>query len=310
MGIKWAIGTVVSVLAAVLVLPGIASGHSADVHTETECDGGTFTISADYEGGTGAVREYIRILDDPAGDQSDVLTNLNNDTVLPTGMTADTSLSGATITELPFPGVEATFVEDGDPDYFKFSDIDTAENFFALNGTYQSVEDFGGDVTVYVLQTDDFDGDEERSGAVGTVTSATDWEKCRITYCEAGDQNGGNNLSFLATPENNCDPVRLCVDGESITVTEFDAESLDGEKGSCTPSEPPPPPTLVVEPSPEPTPEPTAVAEVSPAVEEVVALPSAGYGTTSGGSYAWAILLAVTLVGLGGVTALVARPRK
>jgi hypothetical protein len=294
------------------VLPGIASAHNPSAHTETECEEGTFTISADYDGGTGTVREYIRILDDPTDDQSDVSTNLNNDTVLPDGMTANTSMDNAVVTDLPFPSANAEFVEDGDPDYFSFTDIESAENFFELHGTYESVVNSDGSVTVYVLQTNDFDGDQERSGAVTSVYSDTDWEKCRITYCEAGDHNGGNDLSFLATPENNCDPVRICVDGESMTVTEFDAESLDGEKGSCTPSEepPPPPPTITQEPPPEEPVEEETVSEVQPAVDEVIALPAAGYGMTQNASIAWTALLSLALTGLGGSTMLVMRLRK
>jgi hypothetical protein len=108
---------------------------------------------------------------------------------------------------------------------------------------------------------------------------------------------------------NDCDPVRLCVDGESVTVTEFDAESLDGDPGSCVPTEPPPPTTTTPEPTPEPTQEVEAVQEEAP-IEEVAALPSAGSGGSGGGSAAWGIGAAALLISLGGVIAVAARPRR
>jgi hypothetical protein len=116
------------------------------------------------------------------------------------------------------------------------------------------------------------------------------------------------------TGTNDCDPVRICDDGQSMTVTEYVANNnpdlQDADPGSCVPSEnpPPPPPTTEEEPE-EPVEEvEEAVAEVSPVVEEVAALPAAGYGTTDGSGIAWAAILGLALIGIGGgATVLIAR---
>jgi hypothetical protein len=307
MNIKWALGAIVAVLSAMFVLPGIASAHNPHVNTDTECDG-TFSIDADYSGGSGSLRQYVTIdganWDDGYGGGS--------------GGTA-TPPAGMSVTQ-----DDSSYVATPGDDYFLFEDVPDQDGFFVLSGDYQSVQDNGGQVNVYVSQTLNYNGAPENSGATGTITAGTDgdqnanndWQKCQITYCQDGDYNGGSDLSFLATPDNNCDPVRLCLDnGQSATVTEYDAESLldnGATKGSCTPTENPPPPTptpptVIVEEKP---PEEVAVADVSPAVEEVAALPSAGYGPASSGTgFNWTagLALALALFGLGSSTALVAR---
>ena len=117
-------------------------------------------------------------------------------------------------------------------------------------------------------------------------------------------------------PENeatgDCDPVRLCVDGESITVTEFDAENdpdlEDADPGSCVPGDEPPPSTPPPVEEVEEVVEEQPVEEVLAVVEEVAALPSAGYGdTASGSSFAWALALAAGLVSLGGASMVAVR---
>ena len=112
---------------------------------------------------------------------------------------------------------------------------------------------------------------------------------------------------FVTVPDDtaatdDCDPVRLCVDGESITVTEFEAAQLDGDEGSCTPGDIPPPPPGNPENPPEPVDEVEAiVADVSPVVEEVAALPAAGYGATANGNVAWTTGLGLALISIGGI---------
>jgi hypothetical protein len=300
--IEWTVGVVVAVLAIMFVLPGIASAADPGpvVDASTACDG-TFSIAASYVNGQGTQREYVWInghsWDDSFG---------NNGGTPPSGMSVSQD--------------SAHYVaNNGAADYYKYAGDTTQDDFFVLSGDYQSVQDYG-DVTVEVDQTNDVDYVPPfKSGAIVTASDSgavgsTDWEKCRISYCQAGDSNGGSDLSFLATPENNCDPVRLCLDnGQSATVTEYDAEGLLAEgatKGSCTPSEPPPPAitTSSTEPTPKPPVEQEPISEVSPAVEEVVALPAAGYGVTASG-FAWTALAAATLSGLGTATLLAARRR-
>jgi hypothetical protein len=303
MSIKWALGAAIAVMSLLFVMPGIASAHHPEVNGNTECNG-EFVIDADYSGGDLTQREYVWIdgknWDDSYG---------NNGGTPPTGMTVTQD--------------SAHYVEDPTiADYYKYAGVASQEDFFVLKGDYQSVQDNGGDVAVAVFQTNDVDyappfsanapvnaSDSETVtfGADGDQNPDNDWEKCVINYCQAGDSDGGADYSFLASPDNNCDPVRLCVDGESMTVTEFAAESLDGEKGSCTPTENPPPTTTTVTvEQPQAEPEEEAVAEVSPAVEEVVALPSAGFGR-SGSNYSSMALAAFLLIGIGTSGLLLAR---
>jgi hypothetical protein len=109
---------------------------------------------------------------------------------------------------------------------------------------------------------------------------------------------------------NDCDPVRLCVDDEhSATVTKFDAEGLLEEgatKGSCTPTETPPPTITTTVAEVEQTQVEQAVEAAFPPVVEVAVLPSAGYGDTSTG-FAWTALAALSLIGIGGGLFMVAR---
>jgi hypothetical protein len=131
---------------------------------------------------------------------------------------------------------------------------------------------------------------------------------CEITICIDGQ--------FVTVPSgtaatNDCDPVRLCVDGQSITVTEYAAQFLDGDPGSCTPSEEPPPTTTEEEPAPEEPIEEVqgVVQEVAP-TEEVAALPAAGYGDTSSSNLLWIAILGTMLTGLSGTTVMLLRQRR
>lgn len=206
---------------------------------------------------------------------------------------------------------------------------DSLESFIAVDGTYQNVDDRPDDQVqletwLYNANSDNVlnndlhsNGDFENDGDSRSdlrdydfyqITTDQFWVECGNEYCVDGD-TGVDQLSFQSTATNDCGPVRLCVEGKSTTVTEYDADQIDGATvGSCTPNEPPPPPTST-EPEPQtPAPE-QAVLEVSPAIE-VVALPSAGQGTMSGVSYLWAALLGLAVLGLGSTTMLLARPHK
>jgi hypothetical protein len=291
MSTKWTIGVIIAVLAAMFALPGIASAdHHAVVTAETACDG-TFAIDADYFGSGISANVFI------------TYNGNNYDDGLNEGVDGD---AGDIPDDMTATRDDSHYNAVGGPDYFDFAANEDDEDFFTLDGTYDSVVNAGSAVTVAADVTN---GGVDDSA---TVSSDGDWDKCIIDYCQAGDSDGGTDFSFKATPDNNCDPVRLCVDGESVTVTEFDAESLDGEKGSCTPTSDPVITTVSTEPAPTPVEElEQVVAEVSPATDEVVALPSAGLGDPSGGANFGLIgLLAVTVVGFGGTTALMVRARK
>lgn len=326
MGIKWAVFTVAGVLAAILVLPGIASAHHPEVTGDVECDDGTFQISADYFVTTDVVSDKtIRIYIENArfGETAD-----NN---VPAGMTATVSEDVAGVANVE-DGLAA-----GDPPYFNWSDdrnqfevnnygngggddtVPDFDNFFVLDGNYDSVDALDDDaVTVEARQfaetTNNFNDSPAASEAPtepnpqrsATISTDDFWTECGNEYCVDGD-TGVEQLSFQSTASNDCDPARICFEGESLTVTEFQANQLDGaEDGSCTPTEePPPPPVVQVQP---PAPE-EEIAEVSPAVEEVVALPSAGYGETSN-SDALSGVIALCLLTFGAGTIFVTRLRK
>jgi len=300
MRIRWTIGGVIAALAVTLLLPGIASAdHEAVVTANADCDG-SFVIDADYFG---------------SGVSSDVYVSYNGnnyDDGLDESVTDPTIDAGDIPNDMTATQDSHYVVVGSGDDYFDFAANEDADDFFTLSGTYDSVVNAGGSVIVNADLQDFTNAGIDDSA---TVTDGLDgsWSECVIDFCSDGDTDGGTDLSFNASPTNDCDPVRLCVAGESVTVTEFAAESLDGEKGSCTPSELAPPITTtstetqpaveIVEPSE------AAVAEVSPAVD-VAALPSAGYGDDGGINYAWVAIFALAVVGFGGATALMARPRK
>lgn len=147
-------------------------------------------------------------------------------------------------------------------------------------------------------------------------SQAQDTDNCGTTsLCIDGDTVTGIEYDLNQHgATNDCNPVRLCLDdNQSATVTKFDAEGLLEEgatRGSCTPSDTPPPTIITTVTEVEPQQVEQAVAAVFPPVEEVAALPSAGYGDAGGITYTWVAILGLAVVGFGGATALMARPRK
>lgn len=296
MNIKWTIGAIIAVLSAVVVLPGVASAHDAGLSGEaSECRDaqGAFTIDWTLTSHAPSYREldgfdeneFNGDFNNPPPFNENVdngVLDVVDGSIAPSLTLADFGLDGDGIHGNGSASAQTAYDGSGEPNAIIYAE-----------GRVQWTSTSGN--TVYAEQ-------DIRSNDVNRP------DYCRMDVCEDGDLvsqavNEVNNTG-------NCDPVRMCVDGDSLTVTEFDAQSLDGEKGSCTPSEDPPVITTTsTEPEPEvPAPE-QAVLAVAPAVEEVAALPSAGYGTTSDASTAWAALLGLALLGLGGTTLLVARSR-
>jgi hypothetical protein len=121
---------------------------------------------------------------------------------------------------------------------------------------------------------------------------------------------------FVTVPEHDapsgtgdCDPIRVCVDGQNYSVTEFEQQKGNLQTGDCIPYEPPTPPTPPTTPPTVTTP-PAPVQQVAAAVSEVLParLPSAGMGPDeTSSSFSWGAAAAVVLLGLGGMTALMAR---
>jgi hypothetical protein len=302
MSYKWAVGAVMAVVSAVLVLPGVASAHHPELDGSVNCNDGSFNVSATYFGGTQGNNERTieMFLDD--GGSSDQYDGANNTTDWnPLVITQHTDTG---------PGPDFEWHNNGGTsnDHFHADDNYTGPFvFFEVDGTYYDLESFvQNDIDI---RADINSGQDAYIEVRQTNSEDLDFDECVHDYCVNGD-TGVDQLQFESTATGDCDPVRLCVDGESMTVTEFDAESLDGEKGSCTPGDLPPPnvPGLEEEPALEAVVE-QAVAEVSPVIE-VVALPSAGQGDVGGVTYTWVAILGLAVVAFGGATALMARPRK
>jgi hypothetical protein len=105
-----------------------------------------------------------------------------------------------------------------------------------------------------------------------------------------------------------CEFVRICVEGHSQAVTEYELEQKGLTEGNCTPPlippvTPPAPPTVTTPPAP--------VQQVAAAVSQVLpaALPATGMGPgeTSSSSLGWGAAAVAVLLGVGGLTALMAR---
>jgi hypothetical protein len=169
-----------------------------------------------------------------------------------------------------------------------------------------SVSDFNGCVRDICVQL-------EGNGYVND--SEYDWlvdenGLCKqIGVCESGDivpENAPQGVTIPGTGD--CDPIRVCVDGQNFVVTEFEQQEGDLQTGDCIPYEPPPtppttPPTVTTPPAP--------VQQVAAAVSQVLptALPATGMGPdeTSSSSLGWGAAAVAVLLGVGGLTALMAR---
>jgi hypothetical protein len=299
MNLKWAFGTVVAVLTAMLVLPGIASAHHPDLNGSVDCSDGSFNVTATYTGGNSS-RNIEMILSDGGGD--DQFHGPTNDWA---------PLEIEYHEDIVVPGPDFEF--DDSQDRFEADAGYTGPfDFFEVNGTYYDLASFvENDIDIYA---DINTGTDAHIEVRQTDSEDIDFDGCIKDYCVDGS-NGVDQLEFESTATNDCDPVRICLaSGESITLTEYQANQLTEEftPGSCTPSEPPPPNVPGPEEEPEEPVEEVqeAVAEVSPAVEEVAALPAAGQSDIGGVSYTWVAIFGLAVIGFGGATLVSARQRK
>jgi hypothetical protein len=101
-----------------------------------------------------------------------------------------------------------------------------------------------------------------------------------------------------------CGFINVCIGGEVERISEYDAEQAGIEEGQCEREDPPVDPTPPTQPQPIEEVE-EVVASVMP-VEEVAALPAAGYGATESG-LGWTALAALGLIGIGGGLILITR---
>ena len=275
MNLRWALGVVAALLAATMFLPGLASAHDGTLNGDPSCKdaGGSWTVTWTVE------TTFV--------DETDYLVDL----------TVDVN-DGGVADDLDLGDFEASLQNLDDTSGTATTTYGPSDDPHSSELGANDVDEFTGNIE-YIEFASGFTNGDWNYGVSNIITQP---DYCIESACVAGD--------FVDQPvnlqeTNDCDPVRICLDGESMTVTEFDAEKLDAEKGSCTPGDDPPPPSVTEE---EPVEEvEVAVLEPAPAVEEVAALPAAGYGTGSDARIAWTLVLGLALIGVGGVTVLIAR---
>ena len=295
MSFKWTIGAVIAVVAGMFMLPGIASAdHEVVITANTDCDG-TFVIDADYHASTILDFQTNVVILVNGEDWDDEFGDAVNDNP------GDTDVPGPFGTTVDHDS--DAYQTAGGPDSYQFDNVDDNEDFFVMNGTYNNVAvDAPG--SIIVASSSDAINDS------ATVTDGLDgsWSECVTDFCVAGDSDGGTDLSFLATPTGDCNAVSLCVNNVNVIVSEFtaDEQGLVDDADGCVPGDAAPPPPPVVEEEAPPVEETATESEVAGAVEEVVALPSTGSGTSSGGM-AWAAVAALAMIGIGGSVAVAAR---
>jgi len=299
MNIRWAIGSVVAVLAAVLVLPGVASAHHPELDGSVDCSDGTFNVTATYYGGNGSRNIEMNLHDGGGVDQFHGPTN---------------DWSPLEIEYHEDTGAGPDFEWDNGQDRFEADGgYDGPFEFFEVNGTYYDLESFvENDIDI---EADINIGPDAWIEVAQTGSEDVDFDECIQNVCINGDA-GIEQLSFEGSaPTNDCGFINVCVggvNGEVERISEFDAEQAGLEEGECMHDDPPhennPGPE---EPAPEEPIEEVeeAVLEVAP-VEEVAALPAAGYGDSAVLNLTWIAVIGAALLALGGTTALMARPRK
>lgn len=301
MSFKFALGAVIAVVAGAFMLPGLASAHSADLHGEaSECRDAVGAFSIDWTLTTDA----------PSNRELDGF----DDTGFDTGSNDST--------ESPDDGV-IDVVDGGVADSLGLEDFTDSDH-----GNTLDIDGIHGDGSASAQTS--YDGSDEPNAVIyaegrvqwtpTTSNSQTTFEQnvrsndvdrpdyCVIEVCIDGE-TGVEQFVNDVNATNDCDPVRLCLDGDSDTVTEFQADNdpdLEGAtEGSCVPGDnPPPPPPVVITETP---PVEEEVSEVSPAVDEVAALPSTGSGGTTSGGFALMAIAALALIGIGGGVTVVAR---
>jgi hypothetical protein len=307
LSIRWVLGGATALLAALLVLPGIASAHHPEIDGESSCnnDGSwhvDFTVG-NSESNSNAWTSF---------DNNNGFLNPDSG---PFSEGRDMRVEDISATEGTVEDVAAgDIVQDGESASGLISDIpneaaNTELDVDAYWRYYNSgIEALAGAISGIAANA----LDNEVTAGRSETFDAPDFDPCKTSVCTDG-QTGVESFIDFANPTGDCDPVRLCVDGQSMTVTEFTADTLDAEPGSCVPSEDPPAITTTsTEPEveEEPVEEVEAVAAVSPAIEEVAALPAAGQGDVGGVTYTWIAVFGLALLGLGSATALTARSHR
>jgi hypothetical protein len=277
MSIKWAIGAVVAVSAAMFILPSVVSAHNAELSgSNSGCkDAGegfriTWTLTAEAP----SYRELDRFEGyDEETDSTGNVLDVVDGSVAPSLSTDDFINTG-----------EGDDNADREGDTLSPPDGGILGNGSATAQTIYGPDDEPNDV-IYaegtVIWTDD-DGPREKF---------SDWVR-------------SNDVSAPGY----CTELTCTDDGSETMTADKAAEAIENgtaTAGNCDPNEPITPVVLVVEPEPEVV-EPEAEVE-SAVVEIAAALPAAGYGDSAGAGFAWTALAAVALLSIGGSVAVVAR---
>jgi hypothetical protein len=327
---KWAIGAVAAVLGAMAVLPGVASAGHFEYEQEIICDNGTFSASLTYDAGGTELNVIITV--DVNGERYSGNATTGGVQTTKHPNVVDAPASWGTTNNFPTnpPGNSFTFSDTRDrfevdghggaPDL-----TDRFDDFMTISGSYGDVDaqpDDSVDIegNIYIHNPGFFNDSllddtpnttlDSSPGEAGdsfqrSITLA-DFQKCATKVCIDGQINA-EALSFQDAATNDCDPVRVCVDGENFFVTEFQQQQGNLDLGDCIvidiPPPPSTPPTTVTTP-------PAPVQQVAGAVAEVLParLPSTGTGpgeTSSGVSLV--AVLAIAMLSIGGVATLVAR---
>jgi hypothetical protein len=282
MSIKWAVGAVAAVVTALFVLPGIASAHEVSVSGEASCRDAGGVWSVDWTIETTIVEDDDRVVD--------LDFDINDGGVAPSLGLGDFDPSLQDFGETS--GSATTTYGPGD-------DPHTSEH------GANNVDEFTANVE-YIEWADGYDPGGPLYGVSNIVTQPG---YCIESTCVDGDNVDVPVNELVNTGD--CGFINVCiggVNGEVERISEFDAEQQGLEEGECEREDPP---EITPEPEPEEPVEEVedAVLEVAP-VEEVAALPAAGYGDSAVLNLTWIAVIGAALLTLGGTTALMARPRK
>jgi hypothetical protein len=299
------------VLGAVVLLPGVASAHHPEFDSELNCANGDYHIETTYFAGSDAQHSGSRnitmyLLNLPDVDQYD--GNPSDWENLQITTHEDVNDEGP---DFEFDAGDDRF--EADNHYYPGPDGFT---FFEVDGNYSDIDEFGGFIDGYAIRADINRGFDAQIGVTEDYVGdplrpdkLEKWEQCVRPICVDGTPGATEDLPFVNPGTGDCDPIRVCVDGQNYSVTEFEQQKGNLQTGGCIPYEPPTPPTPPTTPPTVTTP-PAPVQQVAAAVSEVLParLPSAGMGPDeTSSSFSWGAAAAVVLLGLGGMTALMAR---
>lgn len=295
---RWAIGAIAAVLGALVMLPGVASAHDAGLTGEASCRAfdGSWSITWTLATTNTPSNRELDGFDDTGFDTSgsnDTTESVDNGTinVIDGNVAPDLTLGDFGLANND--GIVGNGSADATTNY---AGSDTPNALIYAQGRVQWTPTSGGNNNQTTVEQNVQSNNVQSPGF------------CIVTVCENGNR-GVERPVNEAVDTGDCDFVRVCVEGHNIGVTEFEQQEKDLQTGPCEPGVTPPtapPPTTTITTTTLPPAAPVeqvAEAEVLPA-----ALPSTGMGPgETSASFGWGAAAAMVLLGLGSVTALLAR---